>query len=150
MEPDHVAIANLVHTYAEHIDNGDFAAVGALFAHGAITGDAMPAEIRGAAAVQQLYEQWTRRYDDGTPGTHHVTTNLIIEVDDARATATGRSYFTVFQQTPGLALQPIVAGRYADRFDRVDGAWRFSARHMTVRLAGDVSHHLLQSMEGGA
>jgi 3-phenylpropionate/cinnamic acid dioxygenase small subunit len=110
----------------------------------------MPAEIRGAAAVQQLYEQWTRRYEDDTPRTHHVTTNLIIEVDDERSTATCRSYFTVFQQTPALSLQPIVAGRYADRFERVDGTWRFSARHMAVRLAGDVSHHLLQSMEGSA
>lgn len=150
MQPDHVAIANLVHTYAEHIDAGDFAAVGALFEHGTITGDAMPAEIRGAAGVQQLYEQWTRRYEDGTPRTQHVTTNLIIEVDDDRATASCRSYFTVLQQTQDLSLQPIVAGRYADQFERVDGVWRFSARHMAVRLAGDVSRHLLQSIEGSA
>jgi ketosteroid isomerase-like protein len=147
LQPDHVAIANLVATYAEHIDAGDFAAVGALFAHGAITGDAIPGEVRGAEAVQQMYEQWTRRYDDGTPRTHHVMTNLIIEVDDQGATAAGRTYFTVFQQTPELPLQPIVAGRYVDRFERVDGTWRFAARHIAVRLSGDVSHHLLQSME---
>ena len=65
-----------------------------------------------------MFTSTTRRYPDGTPRTKHVTTNLIVEVDDDAGTATGRSYFTVLQAVPGLPLQPIVAGRYHDRFVR--------------------------------
>jgi hypothetical protein len=100
--------------------------------------------------VLALYRSSTRRYeDDGTPKTKHVTTNLIIDADTDEGTATCRSYFTVLQAVPGsLGLQPIVAGRYRDRFARVDGSWRFAARHMIVDLVGDVSQHLLIEIPG--
>ena len=39
-------------------------------------------------------------YDDGTPRTKHVTTNLAIEVDEDEGTAVSRSYFTVLQALP--------------------------------------------------
>jgi hypothetical protein len=39
----------------------------------------------------------------------------------------------------------IVAGRYDDRFERVDGRWRFSYRDYTMMdQIGDLSHHLSQ------
>ncbi len=91
----------------------------------------------------------TIRYEDGTPRTHHVTTNFIITTDDrtesatTTTTATARSYVTVFQAVPGLLpLQPIAAGRYRDRFACHDGRWRFAERHVDIHLTGDVSHHL--------
>ena len=86
----------------------------------------------------------TRRYPNGTPLTKHVTTNLIVEVDLSAGMAVGRSYFTVFQAVPGsLPLQPVIGGRYRDRFELADGKWRFAARHMIVDLVGDLSQHLL-------
>ena len=90
-----------------------------------------------------LYEATTLRYEDGTPRTKHLTTNVIVEIDDGGASASARSYFTVLQAVPGhLALQPVVAGRYRDRFERAEGGWRFSGRHIVVDLVGDVSQHL--------
>ena len=69
------AIENLLYTYAESIDAGDYDAIGALFAHGAITdADGNPIAV-GAQAVTSLYVATTRKYEDGTPKTHHVTTN---------------------------------------------------------------------------
>ena len=81
-------------------------------------------------------------YDDGTPRTKHVITNVAIEVDDQAGTAVSRSYFTVLQEVPNLALQPIVAGRYHDRFERRDGRWRFVEKRVMSELVGDVSRHL--------
>jgi hypothetical protein len=49
----------------------------------------------------------------------------------------------VFQATPAVALQPIVAGRYDDTFRRTDGTWHFDQRRMDLRLVGDVGDHLL-------
>ena len=52
-------------------------------------------------------------------------------------------YATVFQQTDVLPLQPIASGRYLDRFERVDGAWRFADRLITGFLLGDRSQHVV-------
>lgn len=135
-------IENLVYTYAERIDAGDLAGVAELFRHGRI--EAAPGVmVEGAEKVRRLYEGSTRLYDDGTPRSRHVTTNVIIEVDDDAGTATARASYVVFQQTEELPLQPVIAGRYRDTFHRVDGQWWFDTRQMFVDLTGDLSRHLL-------
>lgn len=131
-------IENLLYRYAELIDAGDLDGVAALFAHGNVMGQ------QGAPAVRNLYAATTRIHEDtGTPRTHHVTTNPIVEVDEDAGTASCRSRFTVLQATPELALQPIIAGRYDDTFHRLDGRWWFATRTMHVDLTGDLSQHLL-------
>ena len=81
-------------------------------------------------------------YEDGTPRTHHVTTNIAVEVDEMARTAAARSYVTVFQALPDLPLQPVAAGRYSDRFERRAGQWRFVERRVRIHLVGDLSRHL--------
>jgi 3-phenylpropionate/cinnamic acid dioxygenase small subunit len=139
----HHQIQNLVHRYAELIDLGDFDALGDLLAEAEVGSGEHPGALRGADAVRDMFTSTTRRYEDGTPRTKHVTTNLIVEVDDGAASATCRSYFTVLQAVPGLPLQPVVVGRYHDRFVRRDGVWRFAERRFFIDLVGDVSHHQL-------
>lgn len=138
------AIENLLYRYAELIDNGDFAGVGQLFARGAISSATMEGKVAGAEAVQRMYEAYTRVYEDGTPRTQHITTNVAIEVDEAAGTASARLRFTVFQQLEDFPLQPIISGRYADTFARdQDGSWYFVERRMQPQLFGDLSRHLL-------
>jgi len=143
VEASHVAIERLILGYAECIDRGDFAGVGELFTDGTIAGPDGTAIARGRDEVQRLYERTTRRYEDGTPRTKHVTSNLIVDADETRGEARARSYFTVLQALPDFPLQPVVAGRYEDRFQRVANRWRFAERRMFVELVGDVSRHLL-------
>jgi 3-phenylpropionate/cinnamic acid dioxygenase small subunit len=135
-------IENLIHTYAERMDAGDFAGVGELFAEGAILGPDGTRLAEGREAVRQLYERTTRRHEDGTPRTRHVTSNLILEVDEAAGTAAGRCTYLVLQATPTLGLQPIVSGRYQDRFERRAGSWCFHRRRMFVDLTGELGEHL--------
>jgi 3-phenylpropionate/cinnamic acid dioxygenase small subunit len=135
------AIAALVYAYAERIDGGDFEGVAELLADAEVTAEGTDRRWRGRDEV-------LRRHADGTPRTKHVTTNLVVDVDEISGTATARSYYTVLQAVPGeLALQPIVAGRYRDRFERVRGSWRFAGRHLVVDLVGDLGHHLLFDLE---
>jgi len=135
-------VENLLYAYAECIDAGDLAGVAELFHHGRI--QAGPGVVfEGVDQVRSMYDGATRLYDDGTPRTKHVTTNVAVEVDEATGTATARAYYHVLQQTDELPLQTIIAGRYHDTFHRVDGAWCFDTREMFVDLTGDLSHHLL-------
>jgi len=139
------AIENLIARYAELVDAGDFTGLGMLLA-GAVFGGDGDAVVSGRSAIEKTFRAMVRVYEDGTPRTKHVTTNVFVEVDEARATATSRSYVTVFQALPDLPLQPIVAGRYRDRFEHRDGTWAFVERRFRTDLVGDVSHHL----QGGA
>ena len=142
-------IENLLHTYAERIDDGDLEGVADLFAHGRIAASAdAPAEqvFEGRDRVLALYRGSTRIYDDGSPHTKHVTTNSIIEVDAGVNAASARSYYTVFQQVDDMPLQPIISGRYRDTFRHIDGRWWFDTRIMIVDLVGDLSRHLLYDL----
>ena len=47
------------------------------------------------------------------------------------------------QSTDRVALQPIVVGRYLDRFALDTGGWHFTERIADVEMVGDVSDHLL-------
>jgi ketosteroid isomerase-like protein len=148
VEASRDAIERLILTYAERIDRGDFEGVGELFADAVIAGPDGSPLARGRDQARRLYERTTRRYEDGTPRTKHLTTNLLVDVDEAAGSARARSYFTVLQGLPDFPLQPIVAGRYEDRFERAGGGWRFAERRMFVELVGDVSRHLLISLPG--
>ena len=145
-------IENLLYTYAERIDAGDFDGIADLFAHGRIWGAEDPppeAIFEGRHGVRKMYEMTTRRYDDdGTPKTHHITSNPIIEVDDDGTRGSCRSYYCVMQATPDLPLQAIITGRYEDTFHKIDGRWWFDTRIMFVKQLGDLSHHLVFDLGG--
>jgi 3-phenylpropionate/cinnamic acid dioxygenase small subunit len=136
----HSAIQNLIATYAELVDDGDFAGVGILLADATFTGAA--GSVSGRVAIEKMLRDNLIVYDDGTPRTKHVTTNIVIDVDEEAGTAVSRSYFTALQALPDFPLQPIVSGRYQDRFERSDGRWRFVERRVRTDLVGDASRHL--------
>ena len=149
MSDDWHAIETLIMTYAERVDLGDFAGVADLF-DGATYRSALGDDVTvqdGRDAVLNTFETLVRRYPDGTPRTKHVTTNVMVEVDGN--TATARSYYTVMQQTDVVPLQPIICGRYHDRFAKEGGEWRFTDRLIFSDLVGDLSQHLTVDFFGG-
>lgn len=155
MAEDAIEITNLLNLYAERIDAGDYAGLGELFAHAVLTADGTSLHLAGAEAVAQHYAVTTRRYPDtGTPKTKHVMTNPILEIDPSAGKAKVRSYYTVYQRTEQLPLQLIITGRYHDRFERIEGHWRFASRCFFVDQVGDLSQHLLIDLgsagKGGA
>lgn len=138
------AITKLIYTYAERIDAGDFDGVAELFAEAALTFEGYDNAVTGRDAVARLYERSTRRYENGTPFTKHVMTNVIVDVGEDGDSAASRSYFTVLQAVPGaLALQPVIAGRYRHTYARDQGGWHVVTMHVIIDLVGDLNHHML-------
>lgn len=146
MTDSYTEVANLIARYAELIDGGDFDGVAELLSEAAVGAGDSSSLLKGRQAIHALFTSTTRIHPDGTPGTKHVTTNLILHIDDDDGTGTARSYWTVLQAVPGLPLQPILAGRYHDRFRRGDRGWRFAERRYLIDLVGDVSHHMLNDL----
>lgn len=137
------AIENLMFLYAERIDAGDFDGVADLFARARILDHEGNLQGEGREGVKAIYDRSTKLWEDGTPMTQHVTTNLILEFADDARSASVRSRFTVLQAVPDFPLQPIITGYYEDKFAwDAESGWHFTERKMRPKLLGDLSHHL--------
>jgi hypothetical protein len=140
---DERAILRLILGYPTAMDAGDFRAAAKLFARCHTHSPA--GSFNSEAEMLQAYEDWVVLFDDGTPRTKHVMTNIQIDVDSP-TTASAWSYFTVLQATEGYPLQIVIAGRYFDHFAKDDDGWYFIEREEFLDLHGDMSAHLKQSV----
>jgi hypothetical protein len=135
------AITALVYRYAELLDSGDIEGVVGLFTDAEWRSDSTGEVRRGHDQIKAVYDR-VILYDDGTPKTRHLMTNLIIDLVDGADVATGRSYFTVLQGIDaGAPIETILAGRYHDRYRRASNGWQFAERVFIVDLVGDQSRH---------
>lgn len=138
-------IENLVYRYAELVDAGDFAGVGALFSHATLV--AGEERAVGAEAIEALVRGMTAVHEDGRPQTKHLMTNVRVEVEEYAGTAEARSYFTVLQALSELPLQIVAAGTYVDKFERGDGSWWFVERTVALDLVGDAGQYLKRTAD---
>ncbi|WP_331971975.1 nuclear transport factor 2 family protein [Ohtaekwangia sp.] len=134
-------IANLLYKYCEFIDSGDLVSASLLFRHAKlklITSN----ELQDYKAMLALLQQAIVIYSNGTPRTKHVLSNPIIHIDEEKGTASSQSYYTVFQATESIPLQVIATGRYFDKFEYIEGHWRFSYRESQSDMLGNISGHI--------
>jgi SnoaL-like domain len=143
---DITAISRLLYHYSERIDTGDLEGLSDLLVDAGLGTFDSPL-LHGRDRILALYKATVRIFEDGTPRTKHVVTNLLVEIDGSGESATSRSYFTVLQAaTPG-SLGPIVAGRYHDKFAKSGSDWHFTERRIATDLVGDVSSHMLPATQ---
>jgi ketosteroid isomerase-like protein len=139
---DERAILNLLYSYAERIDAGDFDGVSKLFGDAPVFMAGPDQSAVPGAQVGAVLRHFVKTYD-GIPRTKHLVTNTILEADSLALVRT-RSQFTVLQNVPDeLPLQVVASGRYHDEFEKnAQGEWAFAQRIMLVDAHGDVSAHL--------
>jgi len=138
---DEEAIRALVVAYAERLDAGDLDGVADLFANGVFRSARGGAPLVGRDAVRSMYGP-VLLYEGGVPRTMHVLGNILVQPSADGDTATAQCTFTVLQAVTDGSLGPVLAGRYHDRFERVDGVWRFAERVVYPDLLGDLSGHM--------
>jgi hypothetical protein len=136
-------IRNLLGRYCDLMDAGDWPGIGALFARGRLVTDDGTELAEGASAVAEFYARGTQLHD-GSPRTKHLVVNTVLDEPAAGGTVEARSSYLVLQAVEGMTLQPIITGRYVDRFapDGDGRDWHFVERAFAVDLVGDLSRHL--------
>ncbi|MDI9916757.1 nuclear transport factor 2 family protein [Rhodococcus sp. IEGM 1379] len=145
-----MAVRDLLCEYTHLIDQGRLREVAALFAqsdYGQCGPDGIATTVisSDADAVFAACSSFIRMY--GTPPmprTKHMLTNTRVFVDGDQASAL--SYVMVIQGTDDLALQPILSGRYFDRFSCVNGSWQFTQRLFCLDHLGDMSAHAKRTL----
>ena len=128
---------------AELIDGGDYEGIGALFTDAVIGAERVHGRMaRRRGDHRDVRERQHRRYEDGTPRSKHVTTNLIIEVARARPRHLPLVLHGVAADRRGAApthrRRPLPR-RVRSRRRRV----ALRPPRMFVDLVGDLSKHLL-------
>lgn len=129
---DRLEIVDLVHAYAEAVDDRRDGDVAALFTQDCVfRAFAGPkGEARGRDAVEVLVGRLLGTF---RATSHHVSnTRLELIGPDG---ATGRTSLYAWHAFNDERPDGILWGRYVDRFQRVDGAWRIAEREL--RIAGE-------------
>jgi uncharacterized protein (TIGR02246 family) len=123
---DEKAIERVLLAYGRTLDNRDFAAYAALFAADGVWKGAQGA-YKGPKEIQtQMEKIFTDAAADIPKGQNfHVMSNIVIDVQGDRATASSKF---IFYKMDGRKPVAEVAGRYEDVLIRVGGAWKFQTR----------------------
>lgn len=133
-------IRNLLGTFSEIMDAGDWDALGELFADGRIVDEQGRLIAGGREDVKHLWSAMVHLYD-GSPCTRHLVSGPVIEVRDTSATC--RSSFLLTQKVPDGELVLVAAGRYHDKLNVRNGRWTFTERTFYLDQEGDMSKHLV-------
>lgn len=128
----------LVHKLARAIDRCDADLVRQVF-HTDATDD--HGGFKGTAAD---FVPWVMDVLKGMRRTQHIIGNVLVEIKGDKAE--GESYFIAHHVLPGGEGGDnfmVAAGRYLDRFEKRDGAWKISHRHAvydwsTTAAASDI------------
>jgi 3-phenylpropionate/cinnamic acid dioxygenase small subunit len=143
----HRDIERLLYRYAKYVDAAQWDELGRLFTRAEVRTSSGGEVVRGAEAVVAQWSAFNKVHTDATLRTRHLVTNVVIDIDEGAGTAAAESYFMSFQATDRIALQPIVGGRYRDRFGRIDGDWWFVERFIQVDQIGDLTDNLNMVLE---
>ena len=120
-------IRELIFEYGRTLDRRDFVAFSNLFAEATGTWDGGMGVATGRDAIFELMDSTIGHAPEPVePRSHHVMTNIRIEVDGDEATATTKWIFVV----PSASGEPRwqFLGHYDDEFVRQDGKWYFLRR----------------------
>src|SRR5438105_401461 len=111
-------IRNLLYRYCEMIDAGNIDGLVDLFADAVLCGFEHDREWRGRDEIRAMYSVPGRgERTAGTRRTKHITTNVLVEVDEDAGTATARSYWVLLtSESPDTPIHITLAGTYRDRF----------------------------------
>jgi ketosteroid isomerase-like protein len=135
---DRTAIADCIARHARGCDRHDVELLTSTYHDDAVD------EHGSTVNAGRDYAAWANAVHAATSQNHlhNLTTHTCeIDGDDAHA----ESYVMVTLLTPDATTATVMCGRYVDRLERRDGAWRIAVRSATVELAFTADARLLQS-----
>lgn len=118
---DKEAIRDCFLRYMRGIDRMDVDLIRCAFHEDAV--DNHTKTVRGS--IDDMLAWWLPQ-QQGREATQHFVTNQTIDLDGDAAHV--ESYFFVFIKQKGENLGALIGGRYADRFERRNGAWKIAMR----------------------
>jgi ketosteroid isomerase-like protein len=115
--------------YGRHVDAGDFAAYGALFARDGEVKLGPMGRAKGPAEIEALMR---KAIGDQVGETYHIISSPTVEIDGDEATS--NVMWTVVGSDDAGQPTVTMVGRHLDRLVREDGRWRFLERKGRIHI----------------
>lgn len=126
-------IQNLIYAYGRALDSRDFVAFSNLFAEEDGTWDGGMGIATGRDAIFELMDSTIGHASEPVqPRSHHVMTNITIEIDGDQASSTTKWIFVVPSESGDPRWQFL--GHYDDTFVHRDGQWYFLRRQASTDI----------------
>jgi 3-phenylpropionate/cinnamic acid dioxygenase small subunit len=120
---DRAAIADILARYCRHLDDERYDSIAELFALDAVF-ETMGQELHDRAGIRSFFPEDIGGLD--RPRGMHVLSSPIIDLEGDCASA--ESDWMLVRRNGEGACVIVSAGRYRDRFRRVDGTWKIAHR----------------------
>jgi hypothetical protein len=128
---DKCDIEYLINHCSELADAGEFVAYSELFRDGVMIGH--DGVERGAEELLRHRREYNAGFGNVTPRTAHIITNIRIDLGSNKREASSRCYIMgFFLHEADKPLIPNYIGQYFDRFQKIDGQWRFRERRVAA------------------
>jgi SnoaL-like domain len=136
-------IERMIYEVGYALEAGDFRRVGELMGDATMGADRIGRKaFRGAEEIREQYTRTNVVYPDRGRASKEIYHNILVDIDlDANRARSVTSY-TVAHQAPGEQFALIVAGKYEDGWERVDGTWRWEDRYIVVQYKNDLDRHM--------
>jgi uncharacterized protein (TIGR02246 family) len=125
---DRIAINDLFVRYTTALDAGDVEAIVACFTDDGSLDSPAVGTYSGRQAIREFAVRFARFRERGSQ-LRHVISNLVVELDGERATATCYLLNIITRNGKSELLAP---GRYECQLRKVDGAWLFEHRRVVL------------------
>jgi hypothetical protein len=136
-------IERMIYEVGYAIEAGDFARVGELMGDATMGADRIGRKaFRGAQEIRDQYTRTNIVYPDRGRATKEVYHNILVDIDLDAGRARSVTSYTVAHQAPGEVFALIVAGKYEDEWERVDGTWRWQDRYIVVQYNNNLDRHM--------
>jgi hypothetical protein len=141
-------IADTIHQYQWGYDDDDIPSLAAAFAEGAVLNHALDGStLHGPAEIEAWMDEKRQVFRDAGEQPRHMIANIVVtEASETQAAA--RCYMTMVVTRSDGSVYVHHAGRYFDRFVRVEGRWLFSER--LIRVDRDVQFAHRKTSAGAA
>jgi SnoaL-like domain len=136
-------IERMIYEVGYALEAGDFTRVGELMGDATMGADRIGRKaFRGAKEIRDQYSRTNVVYPGRGRASKEIYHNVVVDIDlDANRARSVTSY-TVAHQAPGEQFALIVAGRYEDEWERVEGTWRWYDRYIVVQYKNDLDRHM--------
>jgi SnoaL-like domain len=136
-------IERMIYEVGYALEAGDFTRVGELMGDATMGADRIGRKaFHGAEEIRDQYTRTNVVYPDRGRASKEIYHNILVDIDlDANRARSVTSY-TVAHQAPGEQFALIVAGKYEDEWERVEGTWRWCDRYIVVQYKNDLDRHM--------
>lgn len=123
---DKLAIEELIASYNQSLDGGDYPTWVACWADDAVL-DGIGKLLTGKAQIQAFADQYEGSTRSKINGLKHYTVNILSKIDGNKATS---SSYLQLVNTTSKGVKIVFTGRYEDDLKRVNGQWQFAKRKL--------------------